>query len=78
MLPAYCHVIDSADEDCCLIDRETKDRSLQYRHNFKPLDITATFKKVALNTLDNDCTTVARTKWVDNIESQNRLYFQTL
>ena len=54
-LPAYMHVINSADEDFFLIDREAKDDSMRYRHNFKPLNIASSFAKAAhLQMLDGE------------------------
>ena len=53
-LPAYMHVINSAPEDFFLIDRETSDERMKYRHNFEPLDIRASYAKDApLGTLDD-------------------------
>ena len=62
-LPAYMRVIDSADTDFFLIDREAKDERMRYRHNFEPMDISATYARVGraagVEGLDEQGTTVA-------------------
>ena len=54
-LPLYMKVINSRPEDFFLIDRETSDDSLKYRHNFRPLDIAVSWAKgvVDLGSLDS-------------------------